>query len=194
MDFIVDNGEYEDVTVKEMDAYLSKYLSTDVSKYIQNIYLKFRDGSINSLNFQYEISNILRLNWIAALRIGAGGIENITSSDYGLIGSMLRQEYAWLRQMMQQYENGDITNAQLSSRLDKYALAPRRAYYAGVTASKRRAGYRFEQRFLLDGVKHCKECVGYAQQGKVAIGTLPEPGRLCSCNSNCYCIKVYYRE
>jgi len=194
MDFIRDTGEYDGIDVYQMDTYLSTYLSNELSNYFKKLFRDYKNGKINFLDFQRNIAKAAQINWVAALRIGAGGINNITSSDYGLIGSMLRLEYSWLRRLMQQFENGDVSELQFLNRLNKYALAPRRAYYAGVTSAKRRAGFTLEQRLLLEGLKHCNECIEYAEKGKVAIGTLPEPGRSCSCNSSCACVKVYYRE
>jgi hypothetical protein len=50
------------------------------------------------------------------------------------------------------------------------------------------------RRILDSQAQHCQDCLGYAAQGIVSIGTLPLPGQRCECGARCRCSVRYYRQ
>ena len=57
-----------------------------------------------------------------------GGVGNMRAEDYGRMGAMLRQQYAYLNRFSGEIAAGDLSEAQIAARLKLYARSSRQAY------------------------------------------------------------------
>lgn len=99
----------------------------------------------------------------------------------------LRAQLAFLRDRAEAIASGaQKLDGSLRNRARQYANAARAKYWdvrgtvAGATGKTR-------ERRVLGDAEHCPDCLGYAAQGWVPIGTLPPPGEGSVCRSFCAC-------
>ncbi len=174
---------------KELDKLTERY-----SENIDRLSDRLTSGNLSIPQWQErmrrEIKNLHRTQFI----IGRGGRDQMTPSDWGKLGSDLRWvQYAHLDSFAIDIAEGNLSDAQIRARARMYANAVTKNFWAGKTKAMIAAGYVEEQRFL--GVAdHCDICRGFAAQGRVPIGTLPNPGEKCLGLTNCKCEKKYYKE
>lgn len=141
--------------------------------------------------WQQSVSRELKRAHLQAAMLGRGGRDQMTPRDWGRVGRKLRDEYRYLRDFAQAIAEGRLSEAQIKARLQLYANGIRSSYYKGVEDAMRAAGAVEEER-MLNPAEHCDDCVGYAAQGRVPLGTLPAPGEGSVCRHNCKCGKVFY--
>jgi hypothetical protein len=152
---------------------------------------RFIDGKYSIEQWQEKMTQHLRDAWRDTAVAGRGGKKHMTYSDYGKLGSRLRQEYRYLRNFAQGIKDGKYTEAQIRAIADQYADGPRTAYFDGKTAAMRDDAGMTEERRILGASEHCENCIAYAAMGWQPIGTLPEPGTQCLGRHRCKCTKEY---
>lgn len=164
-------------------------------------------GNVERLSDRLESGNLSIADWQERMRreikdlhrtqyiVGKGGVDQMTPRDWGRLGSDLRwMQYRKLDGFALDIADGKLSPAQISARSKMYMDASNKQYWRGKTEAKIAAGYIEEQRFLGSNTKtHCDICKGFARQGRVSIGTLPEPGTECDGKVRCRCTKVYYK-
>ena len=136
----------------------------------------------------------LRSNYEAAMTLVKGGRDNITQSDWGYEGSLLKKQYAYLNNFAKDIQsNPDAwSNKRLDTRMNLY----KESAYAAMEDMQRRNmeqnGYTQERRVLAQ-VDNCDDCIEYAGMGWQPIGTLPAIGDSV-CITNCKCEFEYGKE
>lgn len=150
-----------------------------------------------------EAGRLLKSIHMSNAVLAAGGIDRITDSDLGTIGSILKKQYYsgrgqdgkpyGLKHLFKDVEAGRVSEAQLRNRLRMYIEAgelsgnvvlQNKAVEQGLTAMKRiDSGDDAE----------CDDCARYAAVGWSLIGSLPLPKVDCKCRSNCRCRVIYAR-
>lgn len=148
------------------------------------------DGKISLPQWQRNMRKELRDSWRTQYALGKGGWDQMTQADFGRMGGRLQAQYRHLNGFAGDMFQGRLTEKQALARASMYSTANRTALFDGETAAKVAAGLR-EERRVLNPAEHCPDCVGYANEGWVAIGSLPEPGVASVCLSNCKCEKQY---
>ncbi len=195
------NGRYRDnrtgqfVAESRIVNEIDDYDDNVVKPNIRDITERLTNGSITVSQWQSQMQRELKNAYIVNLQAGRGGRAATTFTDYGRIGGRLAFEYRKLDNFAREIEQRHGTDTEMSAamieaRAQLYAGGPRTALFDGRTAAKMGAGLTEERRFL--GVaEHCFRCVGFAAQGWVPIGLLPEPGTECLGMHACKCEKVY---
>lgn len=148
-------------------------------------------GDIKLADWQIRSAQTIKDHYIDAYLIGQGGHKNMTPSDWGKLGYELRSQYGYLNDFAVEISSGELTVAQIEARIQLYSGGARKMFFKAKTGQEAEAGYTLERRVLEEGAVHCPSCIGYAGEGWQPIGSLPEPGDACECNSNCRCHKVY---
>ena len=154
---------------------------------------------------QYRAGEITAAQWltahcaevkavnVAAAVAAYGGREAMTPQRWGLVGSIVRREYAFSRQMVADAMTGRVRlNGRLDARSAMYAASARQTY----TAIQRREAYERGSRYernVLGAAEHCPDCVGQTGIGWVPMGTLSQPGTR-RCRSNCACRLEYANQ
>lgn len=146
---------------------------------------------MSAREFRDAAALILRNGHGQMAMLGAGGRARMTPSAWGRVGRLLRDEYAYLANFATELDAGTISVAQATARARLYANKMRTAYYDIKTQRLAASGGYTQERRILGNAEHCDDCIGYAAQGWVRIGTLPEPGERSRCMNNCKCSKEY---
>lgn len=132
---------------------------------------------------------VIRSNVTAAIA-GKGGILRMGLQDWLRVTRQVRSEFDYLRSFAQDVADGKLSPAQIAARANLYSQHAQVSYWEANVSAKRQAGFT-EERRVLGVAEHCPDCVGYAAEGWVPIGTLPSPGDGSVCRANCQCIKEY---
>jgi hypothetical protein len=171
----------------------SSYIETGLSKNIAALTQRMLDGKLSLSEWQIRMGTSLKESHIINMLIGRGGRGAATLSDYGRVGNILRwDEYRHLQMFAEEIKAGSLSDAQILARVKMYANSTKKSYWIGRDGAMLDAGFTTERR-ILHPAEHCPDCIGYAEQGWMPIGTLPEPGEGSVCLSNCQCTKEYRR-
>lgn len=140
----------------------------------------------------------LKIEYSQEYLLGRGGIGQMTQSDYGRIGGLLRDQYRYLDRFAKEVAEGNLSPGQIRYRSDLYAKAAREAYERGLAVASKEAGNDEEIWILDPAVENCPGCVGFAGLGWVKIednaydGAYPGSGATV-CLTNCHC-HIEYRK
>lgn len=129
---------------------------------------------------------------IAAL--GKGGWNQMDQADYGRVGGKLGAEYGYLNDFAKAIKEGRLTLGDIENRMQQYESGIWSSYWKSQDVAMARTGATHEDRVLDPAAKHCDDCINYAGEGIVEIGTLPAPGERSECGHRCRCGKRYYRR
>ena len=163
----------------------------DVTQLAQGMVKSLVAGDSNVSDIRDAFAVELRRATSQMYALGRGGWTQMTAADRTAVTERLKSEYGYLQQFAKDIQSGDLSEAQIADRMNKYGNHLKSAYWEGQTVAKTDAGYTQERRILGATDKHCADCPGYADEGWVDIGELPEPGDACECGSNCLCQKEY---
>ena len=152
------------------------------------------DGSITLDQWQGSVRESLKAAHIQAAIIGHGGRASMGSAEYGRVGQRLREEYAYLQGFVSDLLSNRLSAPMALARIGLYAQSVRGSYWQGAELRQQRQGYSLMRRILDSQAQHCEDCLRYAGQGIVSIGTLPLPGQRCECGARCRCSVRYYRQ
>jgi hypothetical protein len=121
-----------------------------------------------------------------AAATAAGGMNNLTPSQRGYLGSRLRSEYGYFRQLALDVESGAVKlDGRFLDRLGMYADAAIPTHEEMKRRLEMDAGMK-EERNILGSAKHCSECEAETAKGWVEIGTLKAIGsRKCLSKDRC---------
>ncbi len=103
---------------------------------ISTLLTRYHDGSIDIFELEQNIKDIIKTTYIDMYAMGAGGRNNITQADWGRIGAMLKEQYGvdgYLKNLMNQLANGEISYAQANARLKMYINSANEALWKGFT-------------------------------------------------------------
>ena len=125
--------------------------------------------------------------------VGAyGGRDAMTPERWGLVGSLVRQQYAYARRFADDVAAGrQRQNGTMDARARLYGQAGRATYELIRRRESAGAGFGYE-RNVLHAADHCAQCVAEAGRGWVPIGTLTPVGQR-TCRTQCRCTLAYAR-
>jgi hypothetical protein len=152
------------------------------------------DEQITLDQWQGSVRESLKAAHIQTALVGYGGRANMGSAEYGRIGQRLREEYTYLQSFARDLLSGNVSAPMALARIGLYAQSVRGSYWQGAELRQQQQGYSLMQRILDSQAKHCDDCLRYAAQGIVSLGTLPLPGRRCECGARCRCSVRYFRQ
>jgi hypothetical protein len=136
--------------------------------------------------WESRMSEEIKMLTIQLYRVGK---PDMTQSDYGRIGAMLRSQYARLRKFSRDIILGTQTEKQILNRSKRYITKAREAFEEGNRRGNALVN-RWERR-IRTKTESCRECIVYEAAGWQTIGTLPRPTDRCSCRDNCGCYFVF---
>ena len=156
------------------------------SEKIRGIAQSLVDGQINLAEFQIQTSALLKNLHVSMGIAACGGVNAVSEKDLGYIGSLIKEQYKYLRSMSKQIKNGQQPlDGTLVARSALYTQAAR-AIFEDVQSRVAESAGCTEEKSILAPADHCSQCVSEAAKGWVAIGTLiPIGSRLCRTNCRC---------
>lgn len=123
--------------------------------------------------------------------VASGGQAQLSQAGYGFLGSQIKPQYQFLNQFAADLASGKTPlNGRAVARADLYSRAAAGTFYEVQRRDERRKGNRLEAR-MRRASESCADCVGYAAQGYVPLGTLPAIGSASRCRTRCKCVFVW---
>lgn len=92
-------------------------------------------GEITPDAFRQGMRVVVRNAHAANAIFGRGGINAMTSADFGRLGSTLRTQFAYLEGFVQAVENGSLSEAQAAARAQLYVNGATRSFEEGQAAA-----------------------------------------------------------
>ena len=153
---------------------------------LQTLTGRLQNGQMPLAEWQAAMMAELKNLHLASAMAAHGGRDQMSKSDSGYVGSLLKKEYGFMRTWAAQIADGTAPlDGRLPARARQYGQSAR-ATFEQVRARDDRARGFDEERNVLHSADPCRECPALSARGWVAIGELPMPGAR-SCARNCKC-------
>lgn len=150
----------------------------------------------NLVEWEQGMRDMLRDEYRIALELAKGGAQNVTPSDWGYMGSLLKEQYDYLSNFAFDIaiHPDQWLNGRLLSRAKLYEQSAYGALEQFVQRTMEQAEFTEEMR-VLGPAEHCQPHKGRPGCEELAghwepIGTLPKIGEA-ACYTNCQCHFVY---
>jgi hypothetical protein len=177
------NGQY--LSAKEVRSAVDTIIDIETLK-MRDLAQSLVDGKIALSDWQVQSASLIKSLHVAMGLAANGGLENTSNSALGFLGSLVKKQYAFLKQFALQIRNGtQALDGTLVSRSALYTQASRGTYEAVVTQSAVDGGMT-EARSVLGLADHCGDCVEQASLGWQDINDVVPIGDR-KCGANCHC-------
>jgi hypothetical protein len=158
---------------------------------IKDLAQSLREGRINLPQWQINMASELKAGHLAGAATGRGGLAQLTQSDLGRAGQLLKKQYEKLNAFALQIERGYPLDGRFLRRVDLYAESPRATYHVFHSLEMAQHGFEYEENVLGSG-DSCDGCLGETARGRVPIGEL-EPIGSRTCLTRCKCSISYFK-
>jgi hypothetical protein len=148
-------------------------------------------GSLSLPEWQTSIAQTLKYSHIRMGLLASGGRNATDSSDYGTIGAELRSQYQYLNKFAIEIEKGELSEAQILSRVNQYARSPKITFYKLELQTRLNDGFKRGRRLMDLQSNHCKSCINYQRLDWVNLSDVIAPGTSCECRMHCQC-RIFY--
>lgn len=148
--------------------------------------MQYANGAMTGREFYEAMQREVKLVTNANTALARGGWGQVTQSDWGYNGYLMRREYENLRQLVADKEARLITDAQLLQRARLYANTAFGRYWEIETLQQAEKGNTTERVITAGDDRVCPECVGAASRGAQPVGTFTIP-----LHPGCRCSKEY---
>lgn len=154
------------------------------------------DGTLSPADWNGAMRQEVKEEYIRQYILGRGGLEQMTSEDWGSIGgSLVHQYHPYLDGFTQDIASGKLSEAQIRARAKMYTNSAGQAFERGKARASAKAGLD-EVKWTLTPAEHCVDCEALAAMGWQPVaddpfgGCFPRSG-CTQCLSNCKCILDY---
>lgn len=151
--------------------------------------IALREGKISGESWAVEMRQLVKDVHLYNAAAAKGGWAQLTRADLGRVGQIVRSQYVYLNKFAGQISAGLTLDGRFIGRVQLYAEAARRTFYAFLSVVMRDKGYT-EERNILHPAEHCDGCVGETARGWVDIGELIPVGER-DCLGRCKCTIEY---
>jgi hypothetical protein len=156
-----------------------------------------RKGTIDVAQWESLMMRMLKNMHSASAIAARGGIAQMSQSDWGYVGSLLKEQYKYLHNFAQQIASGkQPLNGFANRRVSMYAEAVRSTFEQMRRRTAHLFGGATEERRMLGPAEHCttvgeeEGCTELAKLGWQPIGSLPKISKT-PCKTNCKCKFVF---
>jgi hypothetical protein len=154
---------------------------------------KLIDGGVSLADWQTGMMTQIKNTNVASAALANGGWGQMTQSDWGATGQLIRDQYDFLRNYAKEIADGtQALDGRALVRSDLYADAANGTFWEMDKRSMLADGYEEGRRVLEPGADHCDDCEGYASEGWMPIDDIPEIGNS-QCLTRCRC-EIEYRR
>lgn len=151
--------------------------------------MQYANGNLTGRQFYDLMTREVKVTTNANTALARGGWGQVTQSDWGRNGFLMRQEYERIRQLVADKEAGLITDAQLQQRARLYANSAYGRYWEIETERQAAAGVTGERVRTVGDDRVCPECLAAEAAGVLPLGTWTLP-----LHPACRCDKEFARE
>ena len=169
---------------RELDRYLD---NSDPAKALAEA---LRGRQLSVADWEVAMRRHVKNVHLNAIALERGGWANLTPSDFGRVGQIVREQYGYLRGFA-----GDIASGKqrldgtLGTRAKLYSQAGRNSYYRSKAANM--TGKVTHQMSVRSARDSCWQCVELDRKVfRIDDTSFPLPGRRV-CNHNCQCHLTY---
>jgi hypothetical protein len=155
---------------------------------VERLALSAHDGTLTPRQFYEAMQREVRLANNAAAALAKGGWAQMTQSDWGRNGALLREEYRHLRGFAADIAEGKLSPAQVAARAKLYADSAWRRYWEVHEGQMTEAGKGEEHWRTRGDDRVCAVCLELEARGWQPIGSMPVPG---SIHAGCRCGKDF---
>lgn len=148
-------------------------------------------GEITVAQWQTRMAAEVKTMHVVSATVAHGGKAQMGHSDYGWTGSVIKEQYRYLRRFAADIESGRQPLAGVAARAELYAHAGRQTYERMRARDHAATGYD-QERNVLGPAEHCPGCLLATSSGWVLIGTLTPPGSR-ECRVRCRCSLQFRR-
>lgn len=181
--YIAPNGRF--VTQRALIADLERVTAGAQSE-ILSISRQLQSGEISLAQWQIGMRDQMKVLHTTQGAIAKGGWAQMSQSDWGAVGQISREQYAFLQRFAIQIETGEQPlNGAFLRRAQMYAQAGRGTFWQ----MKRReaiGGGLTEERRIRHAADSCPTCIEQSALGWQPVGTLARIGQS-ECRTNCKC-------
>lgn len=152
------------------------------------------DGQITVAQWESSMREFIRTIHREAAGIAMGGMQNVTQSQWGYVGSLVKKQYAYLDNFAQDIISNPNAwlNGRLLVRMNLYERAAWGTFEQMIRRQMSAMGFD-EERRVLGMADHCPGCLEQASRGWQPIGTLDGIGEE-ECVTNCHCVFEYRKK
>lgn len=144
-------------------------------------------GSLTFEEWAVAMREAVKATHSAMSQLAFGGKEMMGPRQRGLLGSLIRDQYAFLGRFALQVEAGQVVKGDgMVDRAKMYGDAGWSTYTQSTAQREQHAGATEERSFLEPDAAHCDECFAEASKDWQPIGTLTPIGQR-TCLSRCQC-------
>lgn len=191
--------EYDDTVKRYRDRNTGRFLSPERIIRVRDQYQTARqqigvdlagqlaNGDITIQRWVADMRQSVKETYIAEYMLARGGRHNMTQSDWGRLGNMLRNQYGYLDRFAQEIAAGNLSQAQIAARAKMYFASATQAFERAQAAgrgiqlsqypcsgqtqcmSQCKCSLRFEEKettweitWRLGVAEHCDDCVALA--------------------------------
>ncbi len=145
------------------------------------------DGSTSLADWQTGMMQQIKITHTASAALSQGGWAQMTQSDWGATGQMIRAQYDYLRNFAAEIASGQQPlDGRALLRTDLYADAANGTFAEMGRRDAIEGGMDEERRILEDTINACDGCIEQAGLDWQPIGTLDPIGAE-ECSTRCRC-------
>lgn len=114
---------------------LMQRFETKYKQEIKGISDRLSNGEIDIQRWVLDMRRAIKDAYTIQYTVGKGGMDNMTQSDWGRIGGLLKGQYQYLNAFAGEIANGDLTPKQIVARANLYIDSSTQAFERGKAAS-----------------------------------------------------------
>lgn len=150
------------------------------------------NGSLSPVDWNIRMRQFIKDEYIRQYVTGIGGRANMTPSDWGRIGNMLKYQYNRLDNFQNDIMTKQLTEGQIKARARMYVNSARQAFEKANEIVAKNWGADEVYWGIDPGVENCADCIAYNAMGWQRIENDPYnkayPGSGDTiCLTNCHC-------
>jgi hypothetical protein len=153
-------------------------------------------GKMSPGDWEQRMRDEIKGEYIRQYLLGHGGRETMSKSDWGKIGSMIKEQYTYLKGFANEVAAGNLTDAQIAQRSAMYINSGREAFEKANALIAKKAGYIQVHWNVDPSVENCEDCLAFEAMGWANVeddpydGAVPGSGET-QCLTNCHCELEY---
>lgn len=156
--------------------------------------LSLQQGNISLAEWQSGMMENIKIAHVASTASANGGWAQMSQSDWGFTGSLIKPQYQYLQNFVEQIADGSqALDGRLLVRTDMYGDAARGSFEEMRRRYEKLSNGMEEGRRVLGESDHCEDCLDYASEGWMPIDDVPAIGDSV-CKVNCHCTIEYRRS
>lgn len=156
------------------------------AKRVNQLSISLKENRINLSEWQVKMMQELKAAHIANAAAARGGFAQLTQSDLGRIGAIIKEQLGYLGNFARQIESGEQKlDGRFLLRSQMYIEKGRSTYHAFERLEYLSRGFTQEKN-IRHATDSCAGCIGESARGWVMIGELtPVGSRICLTRCKC---------